>query len=163
MGWLGADAGDPPDYVGVEDALENLVGNMNNHVEWVGTTFELGTADPENPFVERATSHVGLAGGNMMPINNTFLAKKTTALGGRRQRGRNYFPGVSENAVTDGGLLEAGVAAGWNTNLQDCRTAMTALGYELALFHQSAPFAPTNVVDWQCEDTIATQRKRLLR
>jgi hypothetical protein len=113
--------------------------------------------------VERTVSEAGLAGGEMTPINNAFLVKKTTAQGGRRQRGRNYLPGVAESITDDDGTIHTDVVNGINTNIQDMRTAFTGEGIEMALLHQSAPWNPTIVVNALCEAKIANQRTRLSR
>lgn len=163
FGWTGRDADDPPSFPDTDLAFQELMGNLNGAVTMIKISYRLGSAAAEDPVVERAVEYIGLGGGNMTPINNAFIVKKSTGLGGRRFRGRNYLPGVSENAVDNSGLLEAGVANGINTNVQDMRTAMTAQGCEMALLHQSAPWNPTAVVTALCEPVIATQRRRLAR
>lgn len=163
FGWSGADASSPPDFDAVEAAFAEIMGQVNHNVIMTGITYNLGSADDDNPFVLRGLDVVGAGGGNMLPINNSWLLKKTTASGGRRNRGRNYWPGVSEGAVTDSGALEGGVQTGWETNISDWLDGMVAAGLQIVLLHQKAPFTPTIVEQVNIETRIATQRNRLAR
>jgi len=163
FGWSGHSVSDPPDFVATDDALGNIMGNLNSACIMLRISYRLGGDDPEDVVVERTVDFPGLGGGDMMPPNNCFLLKKTTLLGGRRHRGRNYLPGVSEGAVTDGGSVDVAVANGINTNVASMRSDMSTAGCELVLLHQSAPFTPTPVSEALCEAVIATQRRRLAR
>jgi hypothetical protein len=163
FGWTGKDADDPPVFADTDLAHQELMGNLNENITMVKISYRLGSAAADDPVVERAVEYLGLGGGLMTPVNNCYIVKKNTALGGRRHRGRNYLPGVSEGSVGNDGVLEAGIANGINTNVQDMRTAMSDAGCEMALLHQSAPWNPTAVVTALCESSIGTQRRRLSR
>lgn len=163
FGWTGRDADDPPDFPTTDAALGQIMGNLNINVTLVKISYRLGSAATDDPVVERAVDFPGLANGPMTPINSCYILKKQTALGGRRHRGRNYLPGVSEDSVDNDGTVLVAVANGINTNVQDMRDDMTAAGCELALLHQSAPFNPTPVVTALAEAWIGTQRRRLAR
>lgn len=163
FGWIGADLSSPPDYATTDAAISQIMGNLSSAVTLYQIDYRLGSAAADDPVVERTVSEPGLAGGEMTPINNAFLLKKTTAAGGRRNRGRNYLPGVAESITDDDGTIDVDVVNGINTNVQDMRTAMTGEGIELALLHQSAPWNPTLVVNALCEAKVATQRTRLSR
>lgn len=163
FGWTGHDADDPPVFEDTDAALGQIMGNLNNHVTLTRISYRLGSAAADDPVTERAVNFPGLGGGNMTPINNCLILKKITALGGRRNRGRNYLPGVGEGAVGDDGVVDTDVANGVSSNFGDVRADMTDAGCELVLLHQSAPFNPTVVVTALCEATIGTQRRRLSR
>jgi hypothetical protein len=163
FGWIGADVDNPPTYATTDAALSLIMGNLSEAVTLYQIDYRLGSVAAEDPVVERTVSEAGLAGGEMTPINNAFLVKKTTAQGGRRQRGRNYLPGVAESITDDDGTIHTDVVNGINTNIQDMRTAFTGEGIEMALLHQSAPWNPTIVVNALCEAKIANQRTRLSR
>jgi len=163
FGWTGKDLDDPPVFEDTDAALGQIMGNLNNNVTLVKISYRLGSAAADDPVTERAVDFPGLGGGNMTPINNCFILKKTTAAGGRRNRGRNYLPGVGEGAVGDDGVVDTDVANGISSNFGDVRADMTTAGCELALLHNSAPFNPTAVVTALCEAVIGTQRRRLSR
>ena len=163
FGWIGADVDSPPDFATTDAAIGQIMGNLSASITMTSISYRLGSAAADDPVVERAVDFVGLAGGEMTPVNVAFLVKKTTALGGRRFRGRNYLPGVAEGVTSDDGSVDTDVVNGINVNIQGMRTDMTGEGIELALLHQSAPWNPTLVVTAVCEAKVATQRKRLLR
>lgn len=121
----------------------------------------------------------GAAGAQSAP-NTAYLLHKVTALGGRRGRGRAYWPGVPETQVTEAGVLDAGVrtqaASDWNQFI----TTLDGIGMPLQLEHApattwqlvdgqprriptgSAP-SPTEVISGDCDSLVATQRRRLRR
>lgn len=97
-----------------------------------------------------------------LPQNCAYLIKKITGVGGRRNRGRMYVPGVPENVVDAAGNLLAaeidaiqGMLGTWFTALQ----AITALGDPVILHNNSS--TPTPITSFQCDPRIATQRRRM--
>lgn len=114
------------------------------------------------------TPVVGTVSGLNVPQNTAFLARKQTTLGGRRNRGRMYIPGVPESWVTGAGVVPIANVATINTALTGLliggaiHTAFGFLG-QAQLLHQSGSQTPTEVVDLQCQRVVATQRRRLRR
>lgn len=141
-------------------AADELLGNLNNHVTGTTIDFVLGQDGPDDVVISRAWGSPGVAGGNMTPINSAFLLQKRTATGGRRGRGRMYLPGVGEGAVGDDGTLDAGVAAGIQTNVDNWLGAWPG-DWVPMLLHQVAPFTPSQITVISVSPKVATQRTRL--
>lgn len=114
------------------------------------------------------TPVVGTVSGVNVPQNTAFLARKQTNQGGRRNRGRMYFPGVPESSCTGAGVVPIATVTAFNSCLQSLLiggSIHTAFGFlgQAALLHQSGSQTPTEVVDLQCQRVVATQRRRLRR
>jgi hypothetical protein len=115
--------------------------------------------------VERSVASTSTKTG--MPPNVAYLTRKITGLGGRRNRGRFYMPGVSEIDVDNTGLL----TATHRTNYQTSVTAwfnQNVAGTEIAahaLFHDTPEgvpgVAPTDILQLNVQPKVATQRRRL--
>lgn len=111
---------------------------------------------------------VGVIAGLNVPQNTAFLARKQTNLGGRRNRGRMYIPGVPESWVTGAGVVPIGNVGDINTALGKLLVGgliHTAFGFlgQPVLLHQSGSQTPTEIVDLQAQRIVATQRRRLRR
>lgn len=114
------------------------------------------------------TAAVGTGGGTPLPNNCAYLVKKSTDLGGRRNRGRMYLPCPSEADVDGAGLvLSASVTA---LNVQTAKllpggaihTAFGVLGDPVVL-HESGSQTPATISSLTCQTKIATQRRRMRR
>lgn len=118
----------------------------------------------EGPIIGQYLSTlVGTATALPVPVNTALLVNKNTALGGRRNRGRNYLPPTfpGEDQI-DG----AGVVANTYVNLTDTKLEyfydQLVLGVgQPVLFHQSAPFTPTPITGWSTQNQCGTQRRRM--
>lgn len=97
--------------------------------------------------------------------NAAYLIHKITNMGGRAGRGRMYLPGLSEGEVDqDGTLAGTGedVISGWFDDFGD----QLALGNltPVLLHNEGSPITtPTPIVQFICDGTVATQRRRLRR
>lgn len=114
------------------------------------------------------TPAVGTNGGASLPNNCATLVKKSTTLGGRRNRGRMYFPCPVEGEVDGAGTITIGAIGSWNTVLLrllpggGTHTAFGVLG-DAVVLHDSGSQTPTEVSDLGCQTKIATQRRRMRR
>lgn len=112
---------------------------------------------------------------------NAYLLTKSTALGGRRGKGRLFLPGVIEERVSQSGAITPVVVEtltdNWNGILANLETA----GVPMVLLHgpstewvlvggqpRRVPIAgeipePTPVTSIACSSTVATQRRRVRR
>jgi hypothetical protein len=102
-----------------------------------------------------------------IPPNTAYLTRKITGLGGRRNRGRFYMPGVSEVDVDNTGLLTATHRTNYQTSV-NAWFAQNNAGAEIeahALFHETpegAPgIAPTDITSLLVQPKVGTQRRRL--
>lgn len=114
---------------------------------------------------EEPMSLIGTGAETALPPNVAILVNKITALGGRRNRGRMFFPPFypPESIIDSGGLIQTGVVAAMQSALTSARGAMVTAGYPPFLFHSAAPFTPAAIVALQLQGRVATQRRRLRR
>jgi len=108
----------------------------------------------------------GAVGGDALPPSVAVLVRKTTATGGKRGRGRMYWPGVPESYVNASGALTPAVIVSWQTQCDAFLAAMDALFLPLRLFHSpgltSVP-AATPITALTVQNVAGTQRQRMRR
>jgi hypothetical protein len=112
----------------------------------------------------------GRASTNLLTQNTTWLITKRSASGGKRNRGRWFFPGVPDVSVNDVGVLNVNEVTDWNTALfAYLQTVLAAATIEgLYILHSQGtggggPLAPTAITSLTCDSRVATQRKRMRR
>lgn len=98
------------------------------------------------------------------PINTAYLVRKSTGLGGRRNRGRMYIPGVLADELGDDATITTTKFAALQLAVNDWLAAVVAIANvdEMVILHQGlTPGTPTPVVSLTLEEKVATQRGRL--
>lgn len=162
-----------PDPQDVADEIEAAwstawpTADLDNSWVWVGVTVSIGAGVDPGP---TASSEVNDSGGtnlNCPPPNCCILIRKTSALGGRSNRGRNYIPAgyMAESDVDESGALASGSMATWLAKAQGFRNAIqggTFVNF-LGILHEAVPSAPTTQTGESVAPKIATQRLRLHR
>lgn len=105
----------------------------------------------------------GILSGGAMPPNCAILIRKTTGVGGRRNRGRMFVPPIypPEGNVGQGGSIADPQVDNLNLWWGAFRTALVTAGLQPVIFHSEPPFTPTPDTSWIVQDLIATQRRRL--
>jgi hypothetical protein len=113
------------------------------------------------------------AGGNTgdgLTQNTCYLLKKSTATGGRRGRGRAFWPGVRADQVSDAGIVTAATVASYASNLLTYLNAVKAVAGvgDMVILHDnevgaSLTFAPSPVTQLTMDSRVASQRRRLRR
>lgn len=137
--------------------------------------------DSTGPFVETAASTVGGNTTTSLSPNTAYLATKVTPVGGRRGRGRLYFPGVADTAANDSGVISAGYIALLQPLLDNILSGLTTAGCPMVVLHSPAttwvlvngqprrqPVAgslpvPSEVLSLPLAARAATQRRRMRR
>lgn len=102
----------------------------------------------------------GLSSGEGISPQVATLVKKSTALGGRKGRGRMYIPGTPESVDAVGGSLDSGFVTAVNTCLNDFLDNMAGVSVPLVLLHGDNT-TPTPLVSFACQSLVATQRRRI--
>lgn len=163
---------DSPDQAAVDagfTAFQNLFKTITtNDSVLVGGHILVGSDPGTVRWESSLTPVVGTVSGVNVPQNTAFLVRKQTELGGRRNRGRMYIPGVPESWCTGAGVVPIGNVTTINTVVSALTVGgsiVTAFGFlgGPVLLHQSDSQTPTAVVDLQCQRVVATQRRRLRR
>lgn len=105
----------------------------------------------------------GLQGPNALqgtPPQVAILVKKVTALGGREGRGRMYIPGYSEGDVTTAGEITGADLTSLQASADTFLSDAIAADIQPVLLHNSAT-APTEILSFQVDSRVGTQRRRL--
>jgi len=138
---------------------------MDNAASDVSATLldvAVGSTEPSEPY--HFTRGLDASGGGGSPSGPqvAYLVTKLTNLGGRRNRGRTFFPGVTEASIGNGGQviegdgsLRNGLENFWG-DILDASENLTAP----ALLHTDDS-EPTEVLSWSLSSVVATQRRRV--
>jgi hypothetical protein len=140
-------------------SLSNMPGPLSSAVQVDGVRVKLGP-DATGPAAEISTFQPGETTGASVPPNVAGLVKKFTNDGGRRGRGRSFWPGVPELEVSQAGILSAPWRGSFQTVCTDFLSRMATLGLQMAVLHDSV-MLPSLVVSYQVDSRVATQRDRL--
>lgn len=113
----------------------------------------------------QATSASALGGQNtgegILP-SVSILVQKVTALGGRRNRGRMYWPGLNEDEVDSSGNINGTAATAWSGAMGSVFADLVADGMPPVVLHSDSG-APTPCTTFNVLTIAATQRQRLRR
>lgn len=114
---------------------------------------------------EITASHFGSAeggeAGSSMPPNIAVPVTKFSALGGRKNRGRMFLPGVAEGHVGADGVLSGAVIEGFNSSLGAFMTELEAIDATPHILHSDPEDAPTEIIALVCGTVIYTRGSRL--
>jgi|tagenome__1003787_1003787.scaffolds.fasta_scaffold20480459_2 hypothetical protein len=92
--------------------------------------------------------------------SESFLVHKYTGLGGRKNRGRIFLPGLSDQDRDPYGVLIGSKVTELQNNLTDFYGLLQSSNLQPRLLHSDAT-PPTNILQFQLDGKIATQRRRL--
>lgn len=95
--------------------------------------------------------------------NVAVLCKKTTALGGRRNRGRFYLPWiVASTTINETGVVASSEVTSLQTKATLFKTDMAGAGATspMVILHQSGSTTPALVTALTIDARVATQRRR---
>lgn len=118
------------------------------------------------PSVEYSNPWNGSIAQDTVTANTAVLIRKTTAVGGRRGRGRMFMPGLPENQVDGSGALNTTYQAGIQTSWNNFFDALEGADLPLYLLHSEGPailVPPVPLTSLDVSATAATQRRRLRR
>lgn len=168
----------------------NILPNMSVDISLVRTTASIAQDGGDPLLFERVpvSAAPGTAAGTVLPPNVAVLIRKTTALGGRRGRGRMFLPGMLESFADNAGNVSTSSQGSFNTAFAAYLAALGAAagGGELPviplLLHNNSTTTtrssgggsttvtvtegaagpvPTVITGFQCDPKVATQRRRL--
>lgn len=98
--------------------------------------------------------------GDVMP-NVALLVKKNTLLGGRKGRGRFYWPILGEVNIDNGGYIVDGFRQEMQDAFDSFLQALADPQHGMFLLHNDVGVAPSRVTKLSVDGLIATQRRRL--
>ena len=129
---------------------------------YLGCLVKFGPNDT-GPFATVAASIPGTVGAQTPAPQNAILVQKLTAVGGRRGRGRLFWPGVTEAQLNPDGTLTAAAVTNLQNSFNSFLSGMTALGNFPRLLHTVEGVAPNSITSFSVQSLTATQRRRLRR
>lgn len=164
-------------YTEVAAIVDNL---SSSDISFSTVTSKLGPNETGAIGSYTGATVTGAVGGTSLSPASCLLIEKSSLFGGRRSRGRMYWPGVYDGWADDSGMLTAGVPATIDTQLDNLRTGLAAAEVPMALLHTpsytweivggqprrvyadpgTVP-VPYLVNDLVVDPMIATQRRRL--
>lgn len=133
-------------------------------VSLVGVLCKFGP-DATGPSALNSGNAPGTSAGVPASPAVAYLVQKNTSFGGRSGRGRFYLPGVTENNVDSGGVVDPTGRATIQSNLNDFYNLLSAGDVGPVLLHGAgAPLAiPTPIDSFTIDSRVATQRRRQRR
>jgi len=124
-----------------------------------GVLVKLGPNETGAQFL-RPTSLAGTIGSPGYP-GVSALVQKQTSIGGRKGRGRLFWPCVPEGNVAVGGALTGTLQANLQSMFDDVLTDMAAADFPLMLLHsEGVPQSPYEITALSVQNQTATQRRR---
>lgn len=114
-------------------------------------------------------SSYGVAGtlsADMASCNTAILWRKVTGAGGRRGRGRMFWPGPRETDIGPNGALSAGALTSWNTTIGNFSAGLAYYFIQPVLLHSAGITvtpAPTDITSFAVLPIAGTQRQRMRR
>jgi hypothetical protein len=140
---------------------DNVMPIASQEVVLIQTLAKFGP-DATGPSATAGTTVAGGASASTVSPNVAILVKKVTNLGGRKNRGRFYWPGGVDTQITQAGALDSTAVVNW-ANAMDALYADLVTGdCQPVLLHGDAT-SPTTIEDFIVDGTVATQRRRLRR
>jgi hypothetical protein len=164
-------AGD--DFPGkIESAfIAHLQARMSNAVVLTGVNYVVGQDAADNLTGEANYSVRGTSAASMLPQNCACLVSKNTGVGGRKNRGRNYWPGLlQETSVNAVGVIDAAqvtvlqtAMTGFYDQVREAGTSPVLSATPTVILHNNVGVVPlpTAFTSVTVKAKIATQRRRL--
>lgn len=165
--------------VGGVFASSGLLARLTSDITFVRTDCKLGPNETGPIGSSTTGAGNGAQSASSEPPNTAMLVTKITDIGGRRGRGRMFFPGVDSGNVNDDGTIGSTYLAAYQTDVDDFLNGLAAGQVPMYLLHgpktewqliggqpRRVPVAgaipdPYEVIGLQCDNVVATQRRRL--
>jgi len=143
-----------------------VAAGMGNQYKFVGTTVRWALAAGPLSVYENIRNVQGTGNWQALPQNCAALVKKTTAVAGRRGKGRMYVPMavLDESEVDSRGVIAAGSVTAIQTKLNTLYAAVVAAVNPVLLHTYEPPAAApvfTPITGFSLDTRIATRRLRL--
>jgi hypothetical protein len=169
VAWHTGGVTDAADDEALVDAVEALItGQLSDLILLTGIRMVFGTAVPSEPIVREVAASVSGVAASGILLNTAYVVQKRTNLGGRRNRGRLYLPGVVDSAVGTDGTLSSGAQSDlqsavdlWIEGTEAALLAGGATSPYPCILHADGVGAPPVVQSFAVASRVGTQRRRL--
>lgn len=146
----------------VWDEIEtHLVPGFVNSLRLVSVRAKFGPNET-GPFAERTGSVAGPGPLASASPQVSLLVHKTTLAGGRRSRGRSYWPVLDDEAILPNGNVLPARVTGWQTRMNAFLAGLLDADVPMVLLHHDPPsdVQPYLVQNYNVDSRSATQRRR---
>jgi len=129
---------------------------------------KLGPND-SGAFGEFPALESGVASGAAGYAGAATLIRKNTNLGGRRNTGRLFWPGLGENQILEGGAIDSAYKAAAQAACDQFLLNLTGAGgpdtdpVPMVILHTGSSAQPPEVLTLAVQSRAATQRRRQRR
>lgn len=136
----------------------------------MGVRLTIGQDGGDNLIVFVPSGLNGTSTDDKLPQNCALLVAKNSGIGGRKNRGRFFIPGIlAESSVNDVGVIGSGTVTSFQGFADNMLTDLTAgvggnPSVPMYILHNDtgpSTIAPTAVSSLSVSATISTQRRRL--
>lgn len=136
---------------------------FSNEYTFTGVDVVKAIIDSEPVMTSSYASVVGSSAINTPPANSAILVKKGTGRGGRRNRGRFFFPPMflSEANVNPAGVLTGPGVGTLQQRLNTMLSDLAASERGMVILHNDINVEPTTVTSLLLDLKLATQRRRM--
>lgn len=132
----------------------------SNQMQLEGILVKMGPNDT-GPSAIGTYASVGLKiMGDVFP-NVALLIRKNTLVGGRRGRGRFYWPIIADGVISNGGFIDGLTVGALQNAFASFHAGLNDGGHPMQLLHADAVTQPVPVSSLTVQGTVATQRRRL--
>lgn len=138
---------------GIMGRLSSNLGITNLHVK--------NGPDSTGPFADVSVTRTGGSAGDTNP-STALLVNKASALGGRKNRGRMFFPGLIEADVGNAGVVTGTALTAFQTQFTSFLTNLSGANIPMVLLHTDGS-TPTLVTSLNVASLVAIQHRRLRR
>lgn len=136
---------------------------MQSTTKLVKVRVYVGHASGTPSMYERADGRAGTGAGSVFPPALCWRITKTTALPGRRGRGRMFLPGLLESNADDAGVMLGTAISNMNSALSNMQADLVALSLTPYLLHSDVGTTPSLITLLSCAGTVGLQKRRLGR
>lgn len=149
-----------------EATTDVLKSHLRSTEKFIGADFRVGPGGV-GPIHNIRQEVIGTGGsGKQLPQNCAVLVRKGTGKGGRKNRGRFFWPSIPASEVDNNGLITPSTRTAIQTSMDDLLALYDAGGNDffsagMRLLHATEADPPTEIVSLDVDARIATQRRRL--
>ena len=161
------------DLIAMDTALANLADLLCTQEDIVGYTLTVGQDGGDPVLIENPISIPGTdTDVDRLTQNTAVLVAKVTGLGGRKNRGRLYWPSIADNTTNNVGTIDSATVTAYQSSFNDflddlaTATGVTPPATGMVILHNDVSLPvpdPTPVTSLAVRSVVATQRRRLRR
>jgi hypothetical protein len=148
--------------IGNQLGTSTIMANLSSLVVATAVRVKLGP-NLDGPYHERIINIPGSIVSSTVTPNVAVLVRKNTVLGGRRNRGRFYWPGLRETDVDEAGFVLTTRRTDLQADFDAFLSGLTLADITPVVLHGEAQgeLAPVPIASFSVDPRVATQRRRL--